>query len=107
MSTRYLSPLGYIVIDGILVVLTVLTVALSFMPASGAAHLAIGMAIAVAKATLVVLFFMHAWGSPAPTKVVIVVSVFWLLAVLTALTLSDYVSRDMPPTPAPWPIGGR
>ena len=97
MSQRMLSPLRYVFIDVVLVLLTLLTVGVSFVPASGALHLAAGMTIGLAKAALVVLFFMHAWGSPAPTKVVIAVSIFWLLAVLTTLTLVDYLSRGMIP----------
>jgi cytochrome c oxidase subunit IV len=97
MSERLLSPAAYIVIDVILVILTLVTIGVSFLPASGAVHLASGMAIALVKASLVVLFFMHALGSPAQTRAVIVVSVFWLVVVFMALTLSDYLTRGMIP----------
>ena len=48
--------------------------------------------IAVAKATLVVLFFMHVRYSTRLTWVVVAGSVFWL-GILLALTFSDYLTR--------------
>ena len=93
MSQRLLSPLAYIVVDLILVAFTVLTVALSFVDASARTHLISGLAIGFVKASLVVLFFMHALRSPAQTKAVIAVTIFWLIAVLMALTFSDYLTR--------------
>jgi cytochrome c oxidase subunit IV len=99
MSERehLLSPVGYIIIDVLLILLTILTVGLSFVDASEAAHIVSGLAIAVVKASLVVLFFMHALRSPAQTRAVIAVAVFWLVVVLLALTLSDYLTRGMIP----------
>lgn len=52
----------------------------------------VALVIAVFKASLVVLFFMHAKYSPRLTRVVIVGGLFWL-AILLALTFSDFVSR--------------
>ena len=55
---------------------------------------AIGQAlvIAVVKATLVILFFMHVWHSTRLTWVVVGGGLFWL-GILLALTLSDYLTR--------------
>ena len=50
------------------------------------------LAIAVFKATLVVLFFMHVKYSTRLTWAVVVGSVFWL-GILLALTLADYLTR--------------
>lgn len=50
------------------------------------------LAIAVTKATLVVLFFMHVKYSSRLTWVVIGGSVFFLL-ILIFLTLNDYLTR--------------
>jgi cytochrome c oxidase subunit IV len=97
MSSRALSPITYIIIDAILVLFTILTVALSFVPGSAAAHMAYGLVIAVLKASLVVLFFMHVLQSPAQTRAVIVITVFWLVAVLGVLTFSDYLTRGILP----------
>ena len=46
-----------------------------------------GQAIAVVKASLVVLFFMHALGSPAQTRAVIAVTIFWFVVVLSDIDL--------------------
>ena len=50
------------------------------------------LTIAVTKATLVVLFFMHVRYSNHLTWAVIAGGVFWLL-ILLALTMNDYLTR--------------
>jgi caa(3)-type oxidase subunit IV len=98
MSERLLSPVAFIVIDAVLILLTLLTVGLSFFPGSGATHLASGLAIGAVKASLVVLFFMHVLRSTAQTRAVIAVTIFWLLIVFMTLTFSDYITRELIPT---------
>ena len=80
----------------ILVLLTVLTTAISFIPLPGVWHIVFGLLIAVCKASLVILFFMHLLISPKLTWLVVLVSFFWL-GILLVLTLTDYFSRDMVP----------
>jgi cytochrome c oxidase subunit 4 len=58
----------------------------------GAMNNVIMLTIAVTKATLVVLFFMHVKYSNHLTWAVIVGAVFWLLIML-ALTMNDYLTR--------------
>jgi len=53
----------------------------------------IALTIAVIKATLVVLYFMHVRYSPRLIWVVFTSALFWL-AILFALTLSDYWTRS-------------
>jgi cytochrome c oxidase subunit IV len=53
----------------------------------------VALTIAVAKATLVVLFFMHVKYSTRLTWAVVAGSVFWL-GILIALTLGDYLTRS-------------
>ena len=60
----------------------------------GAFNIVIALGIASVKATLVVLYFMHARYSPKRTQLVIVCSVFWL-ALMLALTLTDYSTRSI------------
>jgi cytochrome c oxidase subunit IV len=96
LSERLLSPVGYVIVFVILVLLTVLTVALSFAPSTGAMHLLGGQLIAAAKASLVVLFFMHVLRSNAQTRAVIIVTIFWF-CLLLGLTLVDYLTRGMIP----------
>jgi cytochrome c oxidase subunit 4 len=97
MSERLLSPAAYFAVLVVLMGLTILTVGLSFVPTSAAMRIVAGQAIAVVKASLVVLFFMHALHSPAQTRAVICVTLFWLVVVLSALTFSDYSTRGMIP----------
>jgi cytochrome c oxidase subunit 4 len=96
LSERLLSPAGYVTVLVILVLLTLLTVGLSFLPSSGLARLVAGQSVAAVKASLVVLFFMHALRSPAQTRAVIAVTLFWFVLLLV-LILSDYFTRGMIP----------
>ncbi len=96
LSERLLSPVGYVTVLVILMLLTILTVGLSFLPSSGLMRIVAGQSVAAVKASLVILFFMHALRSTAQTRAVIAVTVFWFLLLLT-LTLSDYFTRGMIP----------
>jgi cytochrome c oxidase subunit IV len=97
MSQRTIAPKTHLLVCAILVLLTFLTVGVSFTHVAGPWHIAIGLAIAVCKASLVVLFFMHALISPRLTWLVIIIACFWLVAVLFALTLDDYFTRGLVP----------
>ena len=81
----------YIIIFLALMVGTALTVAAAFMDL-GAFNDAVALTIAVIKATLVVLFFMHVRHSARMTKLSIVAGFLWL-AILIGLTTADYFSR--------------
>jgi cytochrome c oxidase subunit 4 len=97
MSERLLTPRTYLIVLAVLLALTVLTVGLSFVPSSAMMRLVAGQSIAVVKASLVVLFFMHALRSSAQTRAVIVVTIVWFVVVLSSLMLSDYLTRGMIP----------
>jgi cytochrome c oxidase subunit 4 len=75
-----------------LLVLTVLTVVVARQD-FGFLNTAVALAIAVAKASLVVLFFMGVRHNTPLTKVVVVAGFFWLL-IMFGLTMSDYLTRD-------------
>jgi cytochrome c oxidase subunit 4 len=90
-SEHIVPPSTYIVIISILFFLTALTVAAAYVNL-GKFNIVVALAIATVKATLVVLFFMHAKYSPKRTKLVIIAGIFWLL-ILLFMTLSDYASR--------------
>jgi cytochrome c oxidase subunit 4 len=96
MPEREISVPTYVTVCVILVLLTFLTVGVSFIPLRGVWHIVFGLLIASCKAILVVLFFMHVLISPKLTWIVILVSCFWL-GILLVLTLTDYFSRDMVP----------
>ena len=92
MSEHIVPPKVYVGIFLSLMVLTAATVAAAYVNL-GSFNIVIALAIASLKATLVVLYFMHARYSPKRTQLVIIAAVFWL-AIMLALTLSDYVTRD-------------
>jgi cytochrome c oxidase subunit 4 len=81
----------YYAIFGSLMVLTAITVFVSFINL-GALNFPVALGIAILKATLVILFFMHVKYSSKMTKL-ICGSAFFFLFVLFGLTLSDYLSR--------------
>jgi cytochrome c oxidase subunit IV len=93
VSEHIVSPKIYLVIFTSLMVGTGLTVWAAFQN-FGPFNIVIALGIASLKATLVVLYFMHARYSPKRTQLVIVCSVFWL-AIMLALTLTDYSTRSV------------
>jgi len=92
MDTDHILPRRvYYTIFGILLLCTYLTVQIAFIDL-GRMNAVVALTIAVFKAVLVVLFFMHARYSPRLTWVVIIGAVFWLV-ILFALTGGDYLTR--------------
>src|SRR5207237_10620067 len=53
---------------------------------------AVALTIAIFKATLVILFFMHIKYSKWVTRTVVIAGVFWL-CILLSLTVTDYLSQ--------------
>ena len=72
-------------------VLTAITVGVAFVNL-GPLNFPVALSIAVLKATLVILFFMHVKYSSRLTKLIIAGGFFFLL-VLFVLTMTDYLSR--------------
>jgi cytochrome c oxidase subunit 4 len=91
-SDHIVSPKIYFTIFIALVIGTSLTTWAAFQN-FGPFNIVIALAIATAKATLVVLFFMHARYGVRRTRLVIVCALFWL-AIMLALTLADYQTRQ-------------
>jgi cytochrome c oxidase subunit 4 len=91
MSQHVTPPRVYLGIFAALIVLTGVTVLTALSPI-GALHTPVALGIAVGKAVLVVLFFMHAIHSSKLTWTVIVVSLL-MLGVMLFLTWIDYYSR--------------
>jgi cytochrome c oxidase subunit 4 len=101
MSTHHVVPVRlYLLIFAALVALTALTVLVSFYDLGGGrlhyANAVAAIAIAMAKATLVVLYFMHLRYSNRLTWVFVGAGAFWL-AILLVLTLSDFLTRSWLP----------
>jgi cytochrome c oxidase subunit IV len=91
VSEHIVSPKVYLAIFAALMIGTTLTVWAAFQN-FGPFNIVIALGIATIKATLVVLYFMHARYSPKRTQLVIVCAIFWL-AIMLGLTLSDYNTR--------------
>lgn len=81
----------YFVIFGLLMLCTYLTWQVAYFDL-GAFNTVAALGIAVFKATLVILFFMHVKESPRLTWAVVVGSVFWF-GILVTLTMGDYLTR--------------
>ena len=92
MSEHIVSRKLYFIIFGALMVLTILTVAVARVNL-GPLNDVVALTVAVSKAVLVILFFMHVRYSSRLTWLVVISGFFWL-GIMIVLTLSDYVSRD-------------
>jgi cytochrome c oxidase subunit 4 len=91
MSEHIVPRSVYYLVFAALMVGTAVTVGVAFVDL-GAFNAVVALTIAVIKATLVVLFFMHVRYATRLTWAVVLGSVFWL-GILLALTFSDYLTR--------------
>lgn len=91
MSVHVSPKSMYFTIFGALMVFTAITVGVAFVNL-GALNFPVALAIAITKATLVILFFMHVNHSSKLTKLIVVTG-FVFLVVLFGLTMTDYLSR--------------
>jgi cytochrome c oxidase subunit 4 len=92
MSAGHVAPIKmYLAIFAALMVGTIVTVIVAFFD-FGYMNNVIMLAIAVTKALLVILFFMHVRWSSRLTWVVAGAGFFWLL-ILFSLTMADYMTR--------------
>ena len=93
MPTEHILPKRtYYTIYAILLVCTYLTWQVAFFDL-GVLNTVAALTIAVFKAMLVVLFFMHVKYSTRLTWLVIIGSIFWL-GILLTLTMGDYLTRS-------------
>jgi cytochrome c oxidase subunit IV len=89
----HISPKStYFAVFGALMLGTALTVVAAFIDFPAQLNFPIALAIAITKATLVVLFFMHVKYGSSLTKL-IVGTAFFFLGIMLTLTFSDYLSR--------------
>jgi cytochrome c oxidase subunit IV len=84
-------PIVYVVVFGVLLVFTALTVGASFVE-MGVFNPIVALGIGVVKATLVVLFFMGVKYSTKLTKLTVGCGIFTFI-VLIGMTLADYITR--------------
>ena len=92
-APHHQAPLAiYFAVFGALMILTILTVWVSRIDLGHGMNTLVAMAIAIVKATVVILWFMHVIHSPRLTWIVVISSFLWL-AVMFALFFSDYLTR--------------
>lgn len=99
---KHAGPGRYVAVWIALLLFTALTVGLGRMHLAGGWGLVVGLAIAVVKSTLVVLFFMHLWDHGGANRLVLATTVVFV-ALLIGLVLLDSATRfplANPPTEA-------
>jgi cytochrome c oxidase subunit IV len=93
MSEHIVPVRVYVGIFLALMVGTAITVLAAFQNFPWRWNVIVAMTIAVVKATLVVLYFMHVRYSARLIWVIVASALFWM-AILFALTFSDYWTRS-------------
>ncbi len=91
MNATIVSTSFYLRIAAALLLLLVLTVGVAFIDL-GPLNLLIALSIAIVKAVLVILYFMHVRYSSRVIMVVATAAFFWLVIMFT-LTMADFLSR--------------
>jgi cytochrome c oxidase subunit IV len=93
MSEHIVPVRIYLTIFLVLLVGTALTVVAAFVDFPWRLNTIVALTIATIKATFVVLYFMHVRYSTRLIWVIFAAALFWL-AILFALTFSDYQTRE-------------
>ena len=92
-SSEHIVPVStYLIIGTSLLVLTGATTWIAFVDL-GRFNAAVALTIATIKALLVILFFMHVKYAGERMTRAVVVSGFFFLAILMALSMADYLTR--------------
>ena len=89
--TKSVSEFTNYIVGGALLLLTLSTYLLALVDL-GVGNLIAALVIAAAKASLIILYFMHARYSDALTRIAIGAALLWF-GILFVLTMSDYISR--------------
>ncbi len=92
MSEHITSVRTYVAVFIALMVLTAATVAVAFVDL-GAFNDIVAMAIAILKASLVILIFMGVRHATRLNKLIVLTGILFLV-ILFGITLSDYFTRD-------------
>jgi cytochrome c oxidase subunit 4 len=100
MIGHIVSKKFYFLIFAALIALTVLTTGVAFIDL-GKGNTVAALAIAVCKASLVALFFMHLRWSSGLLRLVLLSAFVWF-AILVTLTLGDELTRRWTPDPSGW-----
>lgn len=94
MSTHHISSLSTLLsVAGTLLVLTFLTVAVSWINIPDPFNVIVAIVIAVSKATLVALFFMNLYWDSKFNSIVFLLAILFLV-IMISITLLDTLFRD-------------
>ena len=93
MAEHVSSPKLYVIVFLALMVFTIITVVVAYQD-FGVLNDVVALTIAMTKALLVVLYFMHVRYSTRLTALTAVGGLFFL-GILIAMTLNDYASRGL------------
>lgn len=94
-ETVHYSPRTYLLVLVALLALLAVTVAVAFVDLGGL-NLLVALLIAITKALLVALFFMHLRSANTLTRGFSLLGLIWLL-IMIGLTISDYLTRIWEP----------
>src|SRR5262245_8938885 len=100
MSEHIIPPRVYFTVFGALMVMLAVTVGVAYIHL-GKWNVIAAMTIAVTKAVLIILYFMHVRYSSRLSWVWVGAGFFWLI-IMFALTFSDYLTRAWLPVPTGW-----
>ena len=100
MAEAHITKKKYWQVFALLMILLFLTVFIAYMHINPWLAIIVAMTIAIIKAVLVVLYFMHVRYNSKLTWLFVVSGFFWLL-IMIGITLTDYKTRDWDPTGYP------
>ncbi len=100
MSAHVIPKKAYFLVFAGLIFLTLTTTVVATINL-GPLNIVVALLIAMTKAALVILFFMHLRWSGRLTYIVAAAALFWL-TILIVLTLADYRTRQWTPNPSTW-----
>ena len=100
-ATQHVSLATYLIVFALLMFLLFVTVIAAFVINLGNANIVVALTIAIIKAALVVMFFMHVKYASRLTKIFVSAAFLWLV-ILFALTFADYFTRPYLPMSRGW-----
>ena len=100
MSEHIIEKKIYYTVFGILMALLGATVAIAYIHL-GKLNMVAAVSIAVIKAVLIILYFMHVRYSSRLLWIFVCAGFFWL-GIMFALSFSDFLTRGWLPLPTGW-----
>ncbi|MGA9884403.1 MAG: cytochrome C oxidase subunit IV family protein [Candidatus Acidiferrales bacterium] len=101
LFNEHIVPVStYLIVFVTLLIATALTTGIAFVDL-GSWNVVVALIIAVCKASLVVLFFMHVKYNKGLSRIVVLAGVFWL-GIMITFTLADELTRHWEIYPKPW-----